>query len=768
MSRRKQRRKRSAGSSSPAPQPSTQQARAARQKSVREQRRRISNLPAWKLWLFRLSAAIVLPVLLFGGMELALRATGYGYSTKYFRLTEDGNWYNANADFGKTFFPSWFTDYPQPINFAFAAKKPPQTFRIFVQGASAAQGYPAPAFSFAHALEAMLRKQIPDVNFEVINTGVVAINSHVVLPIARECAEHEPDAVIVYLGNNEVVGPYGAGTVLKGFSPSMGMIRAGIWSKTTRLGQLFSSFGEQKQEAQQWGGMSMFKGNHVVADDPRLAGVYQHFEKNLTDICAVNAKSGAGVFVCTVAVNLRDSAPFASEHRPGLPPVDQTKWRSFYDAGVAAQSRSDFDSAIERFGKAMAIDPTYADLRYRLGKCYLQLEDAEAARENLVAARKYDALRFRADEEINSIIRKVSEVYQSRGVTLVDIQQAAADDSSSIHNLPGMELFYEHVHLNLAGNFLVATELYRSLLPKIKAKFPDQVTDLADSPPDFDECKRLLAFTRKAEYDLMSELAVLMQKPPFTDQLDSNEVLQSLMTDVQRLQREKSVETAADENAAFELARTDADDDLSLRYDHAVLQSRRQQWGPATENLQAVLERCPNHLMARLRLCTALNGSRRFDEAIAQAEDLIRRKPTFAGAFEKLADAYIGNGQDAMAIAKLRSSLELQPSRSRARVKLGAAMARQQDFSGGLKEIRKAMKEAPQLVDAHVAMGEVYQLQSKSDQAIEALLGAVRLNRNHLEANRRLAELFRERGDAAQASVYQEVIDEAARRQSQN
>ena len=722
-------------------------------------------MPAWKLWLFRVLAAVGMPLLLLGGMELALRTVGYGYSTKYFRLSEDGKWYNPNADFGKTFFPSWFTDYPQPINFSFPAQKDEKTFRIFVQGASAAQGYPAPAFSFAHALQVMLQKQIPDVKFEVVNTGVVAINSHVVLPIAKECSQHEPDATVVYLGNNEVVGPYGAGTVLKGFSPNMGMIRAGIWSKSTRLGQLLSSFGEKKQENQRWGGMSMFKGNHVTADDARLDGVYKHFEANLQSICAVNGSGGVPVLLCTVAVNLRESAPFASEHGGDLSGSALKKWKTAYDQAIALQSNDDFDGAISRLEEAASLDEKFADLQFRLGQCHLEEGNASKAQEHFKLARKYDALRFRADEKINNTIRSVAEQESKSGVTLVDIEQAFASDSRSADQLPGNELFYEHVHMNIAGNHLIATELYKTLLPLVEKKFPQSVSENAKMPPTLDECKQLLAVTKRAEYLLMKELGELMKKPPFTDQLDAIDVASKLRTEINRLNEEQRIETPADEEAAYRLALEHSPDDIDIRFEHAVLQNRLKRWPGAIDNLKFVLDRCPSNLMARLRLCTALNGAEKFDEAIQQANELISRKSEFAGAYEKLADAHLGKNDPSKAIASLEEALKLQPERWRARVKLGSALTKQKNYLAAGKQLRGAIKQNPGSPDAYAAMGELFEAEGKQNEAINAYAQAIRINRFQLTANRRLAAIFTEKGNPAQAKLYQDVIDQYEQQQ---
>ncbi len=73
--------------------------------------------------------------------------------------------------------------------------KPPDTTRIFVFGESAAYGDPEPEFSMSRILEALLEGRHPDRKFEVINTAMTAINSHVILPIARDCASQQGDVL---------------------------------------------------------------------------------------------------------------------------------------------------------------------------------------------------------------------------------------------------------------------------------------------------------------------------------------------------------------------------------------------------------------------------------------------------------------------------------------------------------------------------------------------------------------------------------------------
>ena len=112
---------------------------------------------------------------------------------------------------------------------AILAAKPAGKVRIFVLGGSAAMGTPDPSFNFGQILGVMLREQYPGVQFEVVNGAMTAINSYVVREIARDCAAREPDLFVVYMGNNEVIGPYGPGTVFQWGTQTLVRSRAWDW-----------------------------------------------------------------------------------------------------------------------------------------------------------------------------------------------------------------------------------------------------------------------------------------------------------------------------------------------------------------------------------------------------------------------------------------------------------------------------------------------------------------------------------------------------------
>ena len=195
-------------------------------------------------------------------LELGLRLGGFGYPTSFLlpSSNQGQKTWVQNNQFGWRFFGARKARLPQPISIP--RDKPPGTIRIFVFGESAAFGDPQPRFGLPRMLNAMLGLRHPGKKFEVVNAAMTGINSHVILPLARDCEEARGDVWVIYMGNNEVVGPFGAGTVFGNQTTPLPLIRAGLALKATRTGQLLDALRGSAEKtgagSGEWEGMRMF------------------------------------------------------------------------------------------------------------------------------------------------------------------------------------------------------------------------------------------------------------------------------------------------------------------------------------------------------------------------------------------------------------------------------------------------------------------------------------------------------------------------------
>jgi len=473
----------------------------------------------WRVWFGRIAAAFVVPLVILVIVELGLRFFDVGFPTD---LTQPCTVHGRPAACYNLFFPAPF--FPPgmiktPQAYAIPTEKPKGTFRIFVLGESAAMGDPDPAYGFSRYLEVMLRQRFPEMNFEVVNTGSVAINSHVLLPIAKGLAKQRTDVFIIYSGNNEVVGPYGPGTALTSSAMSLPVIRASILLRSTRIGQLLTRLGTQKQG---WRGMEMFLDKQVPESSPLMKYTYANFESNLRDTVEVARDSGARVIVSTVATNLKDCAPFASQHREGLSAADLSSWSTLVQQGSDFENDHAYDDALKAYLAALRIDNQYAELEFRIARTLWKEGDYPGAKQHFERARDLDTLRFRADGKINDINRSVARLVP--GTELVDADAIFAQQSP--YGITGSELVYEHVHITPEGNYLLARAMFLTIASRI-AGHPV----LASEVPTEAECERLLAFTPHDRSRISAEMLDRLQKPPFTNQLNHADQVLRLMID---------------------------------------------------------------------------------------------------------------------------------------------------------------------------------------------------------------------------------------------
>jgi tetratricopeptide (TPR) repeat protein len=696
-------------------------------------------MTGWRLWLFRIIAVVVIPVLFFLLLEIALRIVGYGFpAAAIVKCKVSGKEaYCDNAKFGWRFFPRNIARSADP--FIFPADKPDDTYRIFVLGDSAAQGVPDPAFGFGRILRVMLRQEYPGVNFELITVAMPAINSHVVLEIAKDCARHEPDLFIVYLGNNEVVGPYGAGTVFTPLSSSLSLIRFGIALKAARVGQLitnlFALAATQKDTPQVWHGMEMFLGKQVRAEDERMNSVYRHFDKNLKDTCRAACKAKAKTILCTVGTSLKDCPPFACLHRPDITETEEKKWDDIYQQGIDREEAGDYAEAAEFYLAAAEIDDCYADLQFRLGRCYWAMAEYDKAKDRYIKARQLDTLRFRADSRINEIIRTVADGRAAEDVYLADA--AKAFEENSPYGIAGEELFYEHVHLNFKGNYLLAKTVFEQAEKILPERIKRHKANKRSFPTEA-ECARHLVYTDWDRYNITyNVLNAYIKRAPFTNQLYNKQQVSRMEQKLKALEIYLSPESLKNSAAEYSGAIQIDGSDWWLRWKYGKLLSEdlKNAWA-AAEQCRFLAAHFPHSHLAYAKLGLLSGQLGRLDASIAYNLEALRIMPTYADAHYHLGLAYQMQGRFDKAIEHYSKAIRLQPEHKEAYSNLGVLLHKQGKLDQAAKTYRKGLLSLPDDLVLHRNLGILLETQGHRDEAIKELRAALEIDPNSIETRR--------------------------------
>ena len=681
----------------------------------------------WRGWLARFALAVVVPLLLFTGTEVALRLAGFGHPAEFFIPADQPGVFRTNPWFTHQFFPASFG--LKPLNFRLTKEKPPGEFRVFVIGESAAMGVPEPGFGLVPQLRAQLRAAYPGRAITVYNLGVTAINSHAILPIVRQAVEFRPDLLMVYMGNNEVVGPFGPSSVATTGVPARAVIRANIFVRRTRLGQLvqraMQALGPKGAALTEWRGMEMFARNTVAAGDPRLEAVYANFAANLDEIIGLATRSGAHVVLSTVAVNVKDSAPFVSVHPAGMTAAQLSAWQQAMEGGA--------------FSDALAIDPQHAVSHFQLAQALEEKGEAEPARIHYLAALQWDALRFRADGRINDIIRAAARSDPDR-VTLVDAAREMGAAADSTVPPADSRFFLEHVHLAWAGNFELS-----HLLADGAARWMQGDRQPWLSPS---ACAAAIGYTEFGHAGVMMSMDRLTSRPPFTGQITFAAAHAHLQEEIGAANRAVAAAGALPVMAAtVAAARRNDPENAFLLFHEATLRAQLGDFSTALDlntRLSVMAPASPEHLAQRAFLLQQLG---RTGEAEAMLLLSAKDDPYYFQTYALLGWLWGTNGQWPRAIEYFAGLTAHLPGNLALRHAYAQALAGGSDWSGAEEQWRAILKTAPDDEEALKPLCVRMFKDGRVEAAIELMLAAHTYNPRSYANNARLEQIYENKGD---------------------
>jgi tetratricopeptide (TPR) repeat protein len=716
----------------------------------------------WRTWLLRVLLLVVSPLALLAVLEVVLRVAGFGYPTGFFITADGGRTWTENPRFPWQFSPPGVALEPEHIRLA--GTRAEGVRRIFILGESAAQGLPDPAYGFGRVLEVMLRERHPGLRVEIVNTALMGIDSHAVRLIARDCAARGGDVFVIYMGNNEMMGPCSPVANAPLLHSNLALIRVMLWAKSLRVGQLA---GGAWQGIAGGGGagpetLETFLASAVAADDPRRDTVCRHFRANLEDILRAARRAGACAVAATVATNVRDFAPLASLHRPGLAEAERAEFDRLLAAGEAHERAGRLAEAEAAYRRAAAVDGAYAEAHFRLGRCLLAEGRAEEARPHYARARDLDALPFRAVGPLNAAVREAARGREAEGIYFVDAEAALEAAARPWGGIPGEESFYEHCHMNCEGNCRLA----EAVLPAVEAALG--IGPGAGPAPTPDRCARHLALTDHDRCRIAVEMAGLVAKPPFTHQSDHALRQERMQRRVRALaDLDRSPDAYGRYGGLYAEALRRAPDDPYLHGHLALLKFDAGDAAGAADEWHEVLRLVPQHLEARVRLGDALARQGRVPEALALWTDVLRERPECLQAMGRMASALAAEGRFREAAVWVERAIRLRPEAGfyqslgdllaqqgkmdeaarqyrkglavdggdvELRVRLASALAAQKEFAGAAGEFQRALEADPRHLVARCGLARALAQLGRTEEAIAHYRQALSVNPRMPEA----------------------------------
>ncbi|MBI3110272.1 MAG: tetratricopeptide repeat protein [Ignavibacteriales bacterium] len=414
---------------------------------------------------------LLIPFLFLALLEMGLRLLEYGGNLDLVVTRRVGNRdvYSINRSAAARYFSTAGTVIPEPADDVFEMVKSDSTIRIFCLGESTMAGFPydfnatAPGF-----LRDRLQMRYPDRKIEIINLGLSASSSYIVLDFVEELLAYQPDLFIIYLGHNEFYGVYGAGSSVRipgghhltrftiellNFKTylllrdGIAWVRQSIASPSLRPG---ATLMEQ-----------MVREQHIPYGSPLYGAALDAYRDNLFRIIGAAKTARVPVMFSDLVSNEKDHPPFRPVFNETTVEAVRDEWRGLFSKAESLASQRRFAEALETYRRCMQLDSLNASAVYATGLLEYDRGWYDEARTLLQRAKDLDALRFRASEDFKAALRAVCK---ETGTVLAETDSAFR--ASSPHGIIGKNLMLEHLHPNLDGYILMADVFARTILER--------------------------------------------------------------------------------------------------------------------------------------------------------------------------------------------------------------------------------------------------------------------------------------------------------------
>jgi hypothetical protein len=337
-------------------------------------------------------------------------------------------------------------------------KKPLGTVRIFCVGSSACASWPHPATErFTAYLQQALETAYAGKKVEVVNAAAHGFAAYRTRRVLDEVLQMEPDAVLVWEGNNEFLEERNYDPPVKIVEELSRHLRTVQWLQTRIMRSRTEMSGEKFNGIAQTFWKKAHQQSLRLREDPaQFAQVQEHFQESFRHMVSQSQRARVPLILCTVPVNMRDWLPTVSYHHLTGERLEQ--WRALYDQAQRCLLLGQYQDGIATIRQAMALESDHAESYFWLGRLLEASGQKAAAWEAFSKARDLDYNPFRAISNFNEIIRSLAKENDGKGVYLLDLEKSFRDVSK--YAAPGFDLFLDYVHPTKPANLLVAQNVF--------------------------------------------------------------------------------------------------------------------------------------------------------------------------------------------------------------------------------------------------------------------------------------------------------------------
>jgi len=327
------------------------------------------------------------------------------------------------------------------------------TFNIYYFGESTIVGEPyAPRMTIPALTSYLLDNQVSGKPIRYINMAVQGADFQYSLNCLQIVLKNKnifkPSLVVIYAGHNEFLQDATDYGFIKLHFKYNNRLK-GLLRRSLLLRKIVQMCGGKRQ------GYTLEIDQRHFFDEPLFSekNYKQVIDKYKTEILQavdMTQRQEVPCILSTVAGNYADFEPNRSVYYGN--PKDQNKFKTLADQGDSLQRAGNYRNAALVYNQALAIDARFAEIHYRLGKCYHAMGEMDKARHEYEQAVEYDRMPIRATPTQNEFIRKIPE---NKMLCIADAVEYLRQRDDA--RLLGDSLMIDGHHPNLKGYILLSS-----------------------------------------------------------------------------------------------------------------------------------------------------------------------------------------------------------------------------------------------------------------------------------------------------------------------
>ena len=354
----------------------------------------------------------------------------------------------------------------------------------------------------------------------------------------------------------------------------------------------------------------------------------------------------------------------------------------------------------------------------------------------------------------------------------VDAEGAFARASRG--EVPGQEWFYDHVHFNFAGNYLLALTWAKDIEPLLRAA---QKNRAATEWPSEQTCERRLGLTDWNRVAVLQDVVSRLERPPFAPQPGNAERIAAVQATLSQLRKEMGTNQIQAARQLYRDALQQAGAEHELHENYAEFLEAVGDTEGAAREWQRVTELMPQHHLGFLNLGSLLGEQHKFSEAHAALAQVLKLRPDLADGWLELGKLAMAEGNPELAMADFAEAEARAPRDFHIYYERGRALAKLGRHADAIEEFHRAFELNPSFWSAryHAALEMAFAGQNeaalqafaevvglKPDNALAQLNYGVALYKagHREEARQRFVETLRLDPQSRQAADFLKRLDE--------